>query len=134
METIQYEVTDGIALLTLNRPDVLNGINPKMIEEVRAAVADFSGDDQARVLVMTGAGRAFCSGADLATAPTKDDGMTTGQRVAHGMDTGFNPMVREIAEAPKPVLAAVNGTTAGGGVGLALSADIVVAARSASFI
>ncbi len=59
METIQYEVTDGIALLTLNRPDVLNGINPKMIEEVRAAVADFSGDDQARVLVMTGAGRAF---------------------------------------------------------------------------
>lgn len=134
METIQYEVTDGIALLTLNRPDVLNGINPKMIEEVRAAVADFSGDDKARVLVMTGAGRAFCSGADLATAPTKDDGMTTGQRVAHGMDTGFNPMVREIAEAPKPVLAAVNGTTAGGGVGLALSADIVVAARSASFI
>ena len=137
METILYEVSDGIARLTLNRPDVLNSINPQMIDEVRSAVASFAEDKTARVLLLTGNGRAFCSGADLATGVADDDdddGMTTGQRVAHGMKIGFNPLVLELAEVPKPVIAAVNGITAGGGVGLALSADIVVAARSAYFM
>ena len=134
METILYEVSEGIARLTLNRPEVLNSINTKMIEEVRAAVAEFAADDAARVLLLTGNGKGFCAGADLAANAAGDDGMSTGQRVAHGMDTGFNPLVRELAEVPKPVITAVNGTTAGGGCGLALCGDIVVAARSASFI
>jgi 2-(1,2-epoxy-1,2-dihydrophenyl)acetyl-CoA isomerase len=134
METILYDVEDGIARLTLNRPEVLNSINITMIEEVRATVAKFAADDDARVLLITGNGKGFCAGADLAANVAGDDDMTTGQRVAHGMDTGFNPMVRELAEVPKPVITAVNGTTAGGGCGLALCGDIVVAARSASFI
>lgn len=134
METILYNVSDGIAQLTLNRPDVLNSINMKMIEEVRATVATFATDDAARVLLITGNGKGFCAGADLAANVAGGDDMTTGQRVAHGMDVGFNPMVRELAEVPKPVITAVNGTTAGGGCGLALCGDIVVAARSASFI
>lgn len=134
METILYEVSEGIARLTLNRPEVLNSINIKMIEEVRAAVAEFAADDTARVLLLTGNGKGFCAGADLAANVASDDEMSTGQRVAHGMETGFNPLVRELAEVPKPVITAVNGTTAGGGCGLALCGDIVVAARSASFI
>ncbi len=134
METILYEVSEGIARLTLNRPEVLNSINIKMIEEVRAAVAEFAADDTARVLLLTGNGKGFCAGADLAANVAGDDEMSTGQRVAHGMETGFNPLVRELAEVPKPVITAVNGTTAGGGCGLALCGDIVVAARSASFI
>ena len=134
METILYEVSEGIARLTLNRPEVLNSINIKMIEEVRAAVAEFAADDTARVMLLTGNGKGFCAGADLAANVAGDDEMSTGQRVAHGMETGFNPLVRELAEVPKPVITAVNGTTAGGGCGLALCGDIVVAARSASFI
>lgn len=132
--TIKLETKDGIALLTLNRPDVLNSINMTLIAEVRAAVAEVAADDNARVLVVTGAGRGFCAGADLAAQGQRQEGMSIGQGVAHGMETSFNPMMRELYELPKPIIAAVNGTTAGGGVGLALSADIVIAAKSASFI
>lgn len=134
METILYEVSEGVARLTLNRPDVLNSIDMTMIAEVRATVADFSNDPNARVLLITGEGRGFCAGADLSANVAGEDDMSRGQRVAHGMDTGFNPMVRELAEVPKPVVTAVNGMTAGGGVGLALAGDIVIAARSAKFV
>lgn len=133
-ETIKLEIADGIALLTLNRPDVLNSINMKLIEEMREAVANVAATPDARVLILTGAGRAFCAGADLAAQGQREEGMSVGQGVAHGMTVGFNPMVRELAELEKPKIAAVNGTTAGGGVGLALCADIVIAAKSASFI
>ena len=115
-ETIKLEIADGIALLTLNRPDVLNSINMKLIEEVREAVAKVAATPDARVLVLTGAGRAFCAGADLAAQGQREEGMSIGQGVAHGMTVGFNPMVRELAELEKPKIAAVNGTTAGGGV------------------
>ena len=134
METITYEVSEGIGHLTLNRPEVLNSINMEMIAEVRSAVADFAADDNARVLLVTGNGRGFCAGADLSANVAGDDDMSRGERVAHGMDIGFNPMVRELSEVPKPVLTAVNGMTAGGGVGLALAGDIVIAARSAKFV
>lgn len=134
METILYDVSDGIARLTLNRPDVLNSIDMTMIAEVRATVAEFANDQTARVLLVTGQGRGFCAGADLSANVAGEDDMSRGQRVAHGMDIGFNPMVRELAEVAKPVVTAVNGMTAGGGVGLALAGDIVVAARSAKFV
>jgi len=120
LETILYNVSDDVAQLTLNRPDVLNRINTKMIEEVRATVATFAADETARVLLITGNGKGFCADADLAANVAGGDYMTTGQRVAHGMDVGFNPLVRELAEVPKPVITAVNGTTAGGGCGLIL--------------
>lgn len=133
MSVILYEVKNGVALLTLNRPDVLNSINMELIAEVREAVKACAHDPAARVLLITGAGRGFCAGADLAAQGAGEPGMSPGQRVAHGMEIGFNPMVKEIAQLEKPVIAAVNGVTAGGGVGLALSADIVIAGRSAYF-
>ncbi len=135
METITYEVRDdGVALLTLNRPDVLNGINQQLIKDVRQAVRKARDDENVGALLITGAGRAFCSGADLGAVAASEEGMSTGDGVAHGMEIGFNPMIREIAELPKPVICAVNGVTAGGGVGLALSGDVVFAAKSATFV
>jgi 2-(1,2-epoxy-1,2-dihydrophenyl)acetyl-CoA isomerase len=134
-QTTTLEVRDGIALLTLNRPDVLNSLNPQLIADVRATVAEVAGNREARALVITGAGRAFCAGADLAADGNRgQEGMSIGEGVAYGMETGFNPMMRELMALEKPTVAAVNGTTAGGGVGLALAADIVIAAKSATFI
>jgi len=132
--TIKLETKDGIAVLTLNRPEVLNSINTTLIADVREAVAEVAANDEARVLVITGAGRGFCAGADLAAQAARPEGMSVGQGVAHGMEIGFNPMMRELHELKKPIISAVNGTAAGGGVGLALVADIVIAAKSASFI
>ena len=125
---------DGTAVLTLDRPTALNSINQTMIDELRALIADVARDDGVQVLILTGAGRAFCAGADLnAVGPAEAD-LSTGERVYRSMDRGFNPLVRELAALAKPVVAAVNGVAAGGGVALALAADIVIAARSADFI
>lgn len=134
METLTLSVEDGIALLTLNRPQVLNSINNDFIADMRAAVASVAKNDEARVLLMTGAGRGFCAGADLAAPTLRTEGMSPGEGVAHGMTVGFNPMMRELYELKKPIISAVNGVAAGGGVGLALTANIVIAARSATFI
>ena len=120
---------DGTVVLTLNRPAVLNSLNQQMIAEVRAALADVARSDDAHVLIMTGAGRAFCAGADLGADAERELGMSIGEGIYRSMDRSFNPLVRELAALPKPVVAAVNGVAAGGGVGLALAADIVVAAR-----
>ncbi len=134
-KTVDLNIRDGVATLTLNRPKVLNAINPELIEDVRLAVQSAQDDESVRVLVITGAGRGFCSGADL-TARSEDDGegLTSGERTYRGMDTGFNPMVREIYECRVPVVTAVNGVAAGGGMGIALLGDIVIAAKSAKFI
>jgi 2-(1,2-epoxy-1,2-dihydrophenyl)acetyl-CoA isomerase len=132
--TIKLETKDGVALLTLNRPEVLNSINMVLIAEVREAVAEVAADKSARVLMITGAGRGFCAGADLAAQGQRAEGMSVGQGVAHGMEVAFNPMMRELYALNKPIVSAVNGTTAGGGVGLALVADICIAAKSATFI
>lgn len=132
--SIKLETNDGVAVLTLNRPEVLNSINPTLIAEMRAAVKEVAADANARVLVITGAGRGFCAGADLAAPSERKEGMSIGQGVAYGMEIGFNPMMRELYALQKPIVSAVNGITAGGGVGLALVADICVAAKSATFI
>ena len=135
MDTITFETRDdGVAVLTLNRPDVLNGMNQQLISEVRATLRKVRDDAAIGALIVTGAGRAFCSGADLAAGGERLDNFTVGDGVAHGMETGFNPMIRELAELPKPVICAVNGIAAGGGVGLALAGDVVFAAKSASFV
>lgn len=133
-ETIKLSVADGIARLTFNRPEVLNAWNRAMIEDTRAALALLVDDLAVRVLIMTGEGRGFSAGADLAAGFGGPKGMSTGDAVAYSMDTGFNPLAMDIANFPRPVIAAVNGICAGGGVGVALSADIVVAARSAYFV
>lgn len=130
----KLEITDGIAVLTLNRPEVLNSINPALTAEVRSAVKEVAEDENARVLVITGAGRGFCAGADLAAPSERLEGMSVGQGVEHGMKSTLNPMMTELYTLQKPIVSAVNGTVAGGGVGLALVADICIAAKSAAFI
>ena len=131
-ESIEFDISDGIALLKLNRPKVLNSLNAQLMDEMRSALAEISGSDAARVLVLTGNGRGFCAGADLGDGERRP-GLSVGEAVAQSMEERFNPLVRDLFHLNKPWVAAVNGTTAGGGVGIALSADIAIAARSATF-
>jgi 2-(1,2-epoxy-1,2-dihydrophenyl)acetyl-CoA isomerase len=131
-ESIELDINEGIALLRLNRPKVLNSLNAQLMDETRSALAEISENDAARVLVLTGSGRGFCAGADLAGGePTPD--LSIGEMVAQSMEERFNPLVRDLFHLNKPTVAAVNGTTAGGGVGVALATDIAIAARSATF-
>ena len=134
-ETILSATADGVTTLTLNRPQGLNALNKQLIDELRTALRQAARDEACRAIILTGAGRGFCSGADLANAGFNDGvARSIGEGVSHSMEIGYNPLVRDIASHPKPIVAAVNGTAAGGGVGLALSADIVIAAKSANFV
>jgi 2-(1,2-epoxy-1,2-dihydrophenyl)acetyl-CoA isomerase len=130
-ETILFGVDGGIARLTLNRPDKLNSFNTQMHAEVRDALHRLA-NEPARVLVLSGAGRGFCAGQDLgdrAVAPG-------GQRVDLGdsIEKHYKPLVLALQQLPMPVIAAVNGVAAGAGANIALACDLVIAARSASFV
>src|SRR3569832_799070 len=127
-ETIAFKQDGGVARLILNRPDRLNSFTVQMHEEVADAL---SGLDGARVLVITGAGRAFCAGQDL-----NDRAVAPGQAVDLGesVEKRYNPLVRRITSLPFPVIARVNGVAAGAGANIALASDIVIAAKSAKFI
>ena len=134
-ETILIETKDGVATLTLNRPTALNSLNKSLMDDIRAALRALVKDDDVRALIVTGAGRGFCAGADLSNAGFSDGvARSAGENISHSMEIGYNPLVRDLAGFPKPVVAAVNGVAAGGGVGLALCADVVVAAKSAYFV
>jgi len=135
METILFEKHDtGVAVITLNRPEVLNSMSPTLLDELRATIRQVRDDADIGALLLTGAGRGFCAGADLTAGFKPPANATIGDGVANSMEIGFNPAIRELAELPKPVICAVNGMTAGGGVGLALAGDVVFAAKSASFV
>lgn len=123
----------GVLTITLNRPEALNALNRPLMEQFRAALAAAAHDKDVRALIVTGAGRGFCAGADLLEAPTSRPA-SRGQGISDSMTSHFNPLARDIAQFPKPTVAAVNGTAAGGGVGIALACDIVIAAQSAKFI
>ena len=127
-DTIQFEVREGIARLTLNRPDRLNSFTVQMHEEVADALDRLDG---ARTLVLTGAGRGFCAGQDL-----NDRAVAPGAAVDLGesVEQRYNPLIRRLTSLPMPVIARVNGVAAGAGANIALACDIVVAARSAKFI
>jgi 2-(1,2-epoxy-1,2-dihydrophenyl)acetyl-CoA isomerase len=130
-ETILFEVNNGIARLTLNRPDKLNSFNTQMHGEVRQALAGIPGSG-ARVLVVTGAGRGFCAGQDLsdrAVAPGSQ-----GVDLGESLENRYNPLVLALRNLAMPVIGAVNGVAAGAGANIALACDIVIAARSASFV
>jgi 2-(1,2-epoxy-1,2-dihydrophenyl)acetyl-CoA isomerase len=132
METIQFEITGGIARLTLNRPDKLNSFNVQMHDEVRAALAQVRDDAACRVLVITGAGRGFCAGQDLgdrAVAPG-----SSAPDLGESIELRYKPLVLALRSLPKPVIAAVNGVAAGAGANIALACDLVIAAKSATFI
>lgn len=128
--TILAEITPAnVGVLTLNRPDSLNALTPQVLDELRDAVTRLPGDG-ARCLLLTGAGRGFSSGADLAGG--SGGGMPDDLGLA--LEQHFNPLIEAIAAAPVPVVAAVNGPAAGAGASLALTADIVIAGASAYFL
>ena len=127
-DTILFDLSDNVATITFNRPDKLNALTPRVFEEASAAV-DRALEEGARALVLTGAGKAFCSGADL----KPDDYGYAGLPDDLGalLDAYYNPFVRKLAGLDIPVISAINGPAVGAGLGLALTADISVAARSA---
>ncbi|WP_438976167.1 enoyl-CoA hydratase-related protein [Roseicyclus sp.] len=126
-DTITYEERDAVAVITLNRPDVMNALNTQMRAEITHAVENAG--PTARVVVLTGAGRAFCSGQDLG-----DGGSAASLNLERTLRDEYIPMLMAIVACPVPVIAAVNGTAAGAGANLALVCDITIATESASFI
>jgi len=133
-EHVGYEVDDGLAIVTLNEPAKLNALSAAMCAQLREAVGRARDDRRVRALLLTGAGKAFCAGADLGAMDRAAPSDTTlGERTAGAMQAESNPLILELRELPCPVLTALNGAAVGGGVGLALAADVVIAARSAYF-
>src|SRR5277367_1768566 len=130
-ETIRFSVDAGVARLTLNRPDKLNSLNAAMHAEIRDALAQLSAAG-VRVLVLTGAGRGFCAGQDLDDRAVKagDQAPDLGESI----EKNYKPLVLALKKLPLPVIAAVNGVAAGAGANIALACDLVIAARSASFV
>ena len=126
-ETIRFAIEGGVATITLDRPEVRNGLNAAMRREILAATGEAAA--RARVLVLTGAGRGFCSGQDLDPAQINDD-----LDLEATLRDEYEPMLRAIYDCPVPTIAAVNGAAAGAGASLALACDVVIAARSAVFI
>jgi 2-(1,2-epoxy-1,2-dihydrophenyl)acetyl-CoA isomerase len=125
----------GFAEVTLNRPDRLNALNLALITDLQAVAAAIDADPGIRAVVLTGAGRAFCSGADLMGEDfINDPKRSRGQNIRARLQDHFNPMVSAWNRLRVPVVVAVNGVAAGAGVSLALAGDIVLAARSATFL
>lgn len=127
---ILFEEADGVVTVTINRPDKLNALSQHSLGELTHAFDRVRDEGTARAVLLTGAGRAFCSGADL-TAMEHGDGL---RDLGAGLEAGFNPVLERIAHLPVPLVTAVNGGAAGGGCGYALAGDIVIAARSAYFL
>jgi 2-(1,2-epoxy-1,2-dihydrophenyl)acetyl-CoA isomerase len=122
-------VTDGVLTLTLNRPEVLNAITPALLDEVTDSLRDAAAGSTVRAVVITGAGRGFCSGQDLRAAAS-DEGLDVGAVLRDH----YTPAIRAIRSMDQPVIAAVNGVAAGAGFSLALACDLRIAAESATFV
>ncbi len=138
--TIRVETADSVATITLDRPDKLNSFNETMHAELRDALTTIEGDTNVRAVLLTGAGRGFCAGQDLADVlPDGDNradsaGDDDAGELADLLERNYNPLVRRLRALNRPVVAAVNGVAAGAGANIALACDIVIAARSAKFI
>jgi len=128
-QKITLAKADGLATLTLNAPDKLNAVSRRMIAEIKQAWEEIGADSSVRAVLLTGAGRGFCAGADLSDPDRKNDADS-----GSALDKFFNPVIRTMRAVPKPIVAAVNGVAAGVGMSFALAADIAIAARSASFL
>ncbi len=128
--TLLYDSADGVLTITLNRPDVYNACNEELTSELRQAFAAAESDDGTRAIILTGAGKAFCSGQDLKDAPSGD-----GKRsLEDSLQRRYNPIVRAIRNIPKPVIAGINGVAAGAGLSLALACDMRVMSASARLV
>jgi 2-(1,2-epoxy-1,2-dihydrophenyl)acetyl-CoA isomerase len=131
MSDILFTTDAGVATITLNRPDVLNSFNRSMARELRESIDRVAADDSLRAVVLTGSGRGFCAGQDLAEAMPKEGAMPD---LGDIVRDSYNPVIRAIRTLEKPVLCAVNGVAAGAGANLAFACDIVFAAANANFI
>jgi 2-(1,2-epoxy-1,2-dihydrophenyl)acetyl-CoA isomerase len=133
-EHILFSEADGVATLTINRPERMNALHLGVIAEMIEAVDRVRDEGTARVLVLTGTGRAFCSGADLASGGATGGGGSGPVDAGKGLETHFNPLLERLFALPVPFITAVNGPAAGAGCSYALAGDIVVAAKSAYFL
>lgn len=131
-QTIIFEASEGIARLTLNRPERLNSFNTVMLSEVQDALTTVRQDGSARVLILTGAGRGFCAGQDLGDRVVAPGGAPPD--LGRSIENGYKPLILALRGLPLPIIAAVNGVAAGAGANIALACDLVIAARSANFI
>ena len=129
-ETILHDVTDGVATITLNRPSKLNAFNDPMIAETTAALKAAGRDAAVRCVVITGAGRGFSSGQDLSDFQERGENVSIGEHLRHG----YHRLIRQMVALEKPIIGAINGIAAGAGCGVALAADIRLAADNASFM
>lgn len=129
MSFILSEIKDQVMIITLNRADKFNSFNREMALQLQGVLDQASADPQVRAVVLTGSGKAFCAGQDLAEAID-----TNGPGISKIVEEHYNPIVTRLRAIEKPVIAAVNGVAAGAGANIALSCDIVLATTSASFI
>ena len=132
MQSVLVSVEAGVQTITLNRPEKLNALNAEMHGLLRAAFERASNETSIRAVVLTGAGRGFCTGQDLAERDVRAGAPPIDLAVSLG--SHYNPLVRRMRALPKPIVCAVNGVAAGAGANLALACDLVLAARSASFV
>lgn len=131
-QTIVVEKSNSVAKITLNRPDRLNSFNVQMHEEMHQALDDIATDGESRCLLLTGAGRGFCAGQDL-----NDRAVSAGDAppdLGMSVEKFYNPLIRRLTNLRMPVICALNGVAAGAGASVVMACDIVIAARSASFI
>lgn len=131
-EHILFTIEQGVATLTLNRPEQLNSFNAQMHKEVREALKQVRQNPEVRCLLITGSGRGFCAGQDLG-----DRNVAPGAAapdLGESIEKNYNPLIRALRDLPMPVICAVNGVAAGAGANIALACDITLAAKSASFI
>ena len=131
-ENILFQIEEGVAHLTLNRPDKLNSFTVAMHLEIQDAIATIKADASVRVMVLTGAGRGFCAGQDLGDRAVTPGGAAVD--LGESVEKYYAPLVLALRALPMPVICAVNGVAAGAGANIPLACDIVLAARSASFV
>jgi 2-(1,2-epoxy-1,2-dihydrophenyl)acetyl-CoA isomerase len=130
--TIRFDLRSGVAELTLNRPDKLNSFNSEMHAEIRSVLEALAKNPDARVLLLTGAGRGFCAGQDLSDRAVSPGGSAVD--LGESIEKNYRPLILSLRSLPMPVIAAVNGVAAGAGANIALACDLVLAARSANFV
>jgi len=136
LETVIFEIGNGVAKVILNRPDMLNSLNEQMLKDLLWVADECERNDTIKAVLVTGSGRAFCAGADLGNIPldnSPEARAATGKIVKEQMDELFNPVLSKFAQLNKPVVNAINGMAAGGGVGFSVAGDINIAAESAKF-
>lgn len=130
-ETILYTIDAGVGTIMLNRPESYNAANEQLTADLQVALADATTNDAVRCVVITGAGKAFCSGQDLKDAPAPGD---TKRDLRDSLNRRYNPIIRAMRAMPKPIIAGINGVAAGAGLSLALAADMRIMSSSARLV